>query len=764
MAVRKKTQKCKPRVRLEGYASTDRHPDVAVYALDTQGKLIKTLDLNNRGEFELPEALLKKTALLAIGPQVEDPQKLDRKALALYRPAQVRAILERNGRFEIPRRRWQPWLQVRRCVSGTVRHCHWHFFPFPSLPSVSTPHLELAKGGVSQAAVAALSRRTVDDSLIAYPRPPRPPHWRHCRPVCDGLIEVYRRTCCCTPWIVYDPRLDDLIAELERLRDPVGPFPPEPWPPRPQPDPSPIDPQPFALPPEAIPTTSDPLRRDLLRLGTVDVRRLNAARDLQALRQLPASEIPAYVSARPYLACRCGHPRRVAKGFIQSNGEFSICWREPLRMLRLHCHDEYSFVVKQVIDDETVTIYDGLAANRWHREHTDIRLDSYHPGAITCDSNDFPGDAEGAFVLLQDIGLAGSWRLKTPDAKSWNSVQAPADYNDGLADPAANADAAVGRYRDRNWGGLLRLRFHFSDAMKALGARYYRVSVVAADGNGDPTGPRRYLAAPQWRYYEVVGSSIYVRRQSLGPHAPGGQTDLYEIPLPFDDVNKAWQAGQYHALLDTRAFANGRHLLTLEVFDASGTRLRPQVSDNPAGSSTAAFTFRRWYQETGETAEVPFAALTHLFWWDNRKAKAEIVDLRVAGSPSTAECQFLTASGATGFSIGYRAYHPEPMFLLDHRAWTRRGLGGPVRYLTVLDPAPDANPNVSPRNVGVPPAGPQQGLERRFDDLLDGVPDGKCSFSANLHVNVKTFNGIGTLNSLDAWDQAAFALELDSGP
>jgi len=35
----------------------------------------------------------------------------------------------------------------------------------------------------------------------------------------------------------------------------------------------------------------------------------------------------------------------------------------------------------------------------------------------------------------------------------------------------------------------------------------------------------------------------------------------------------------------------------------------------------------------------------------------------------------------------------------------------------------------------------------------------RCSFSLNLHVNVKTTNGSGILTGLDADDQAAFALE-----
>jgi hypothetical protein len=40
-----------------------------------------------------------------------------------------------------------------------------------------------------------------------------------------------------------------------------------------------------------------------------------------------------------------------------------------------------------------------------------------------------------------------------------------------------------------------------------------------------------------------------------------------------------------------------------------------------------------------------------------------------------------------------------------------------------------------------------------------GVRYTKCSFALNLHVNVKTTNGSGILEALDATDQAAFALE-----
>ncbi len=37
--------------------------------------------------------------------------------------------------------------------------------------------------------------------------------------------------------------------------------------------------------------------------------------------------------------------------------------------------------------------------------------------------------------------------------------------------------------------------------------------------------------------------------------------------------------------------------------------------------------------------------------------------------------------------------------------------------------------------------------------------DKRCSFSINLNMYVKTWNGSGRLNGLDDYDQAAFALE-----
>lgn len=731
--VKRKQNKYVSRVRYIEYDRTDKSPDLAVYALDRARKVIKESDVDRNGVFSLADNIVVKADSIIIGPKCEDVASQDRKLFATYRPNQYQAIMETTGRFEIPKRKWYPWIRVHQCVSGSVSHCHG--YPWLSADLFGLAKLDAKFFSITQPRLGGGFPGTgLSDFQIA--RPALKPAFRHhCHEVCDGLVEVYRRTCCCRPWVIYDPRLGDLLAKLERLREVL---PPPPWPPRPQPDPVPFE------------------KLTFLKGATLNEDNLSAEQDLLALHALPAESVPAYINARPHLFCHCGTTKKVASGFIQPDGEFSICWREPRRFFLFNCHDEYAYVVKQVINGETVTIYDGVAANKWFHSGTDANLVSYHPRAQSCRHNEFPG--EGAFVVLQDITDTPSFHLKTPDADSWDGVATPSEYNHGLAFPAANATAAKGKYRDRNWGGTLKLRYHFSEEMKGVGAKYYRVSVVAANSNGDPTGDRTYLAPTQWMYFENLGGGNIENRQvSLGPHSPGGQFNLYEIPY---DADHAWHSGLYHAILDTTDFAEGRFLLTVEVFDAAGQLLRPVGTADPGGSASAAYTYRRWYQEVGPTAEVPFAALTHMLWWDNRKAVAVIEDLRINGTENTAECQFLVGPGGTQFSVGYRAYHPEPMFMLDHRIWWRRGLGGPSGILT--------NPHPNPNNVGVPMNPPHQSGSNSFATMLAGLGNPKCSFSVNLHTNVKTFNGSGTsygsgtLNGLDDWDQAAFALEMTS--
>ena len=710
MAV-KKSKDNLPRIRLVDREEGEEQPRFAVYALDRSGETLCAAQVNDEGQFDLPDDALEQAHRIVLGPEAEDLSEVESERLVRFRPSHFAQLLEQSSPIDVARADWITWWPFRRCIHGSVSHC--------------TPWPFVVSNLVAQSAVG-LQPRLQAGVTLQPPLQIQPSVLQLCKPVCDGLVEVYRRICCCQPWIIDDFRIPELRRRLEDLV--AGPVVPEP--PIPLPDPPPIEELPF------------------FKEGAIDQVRLRARQDLEAINTLPRVELHEYIQARPYLWCflQCGPGVKVAEGLIQADGEFNVCWDSWPYLLLLHCHEEFAFVVKQIINGVTVTIYDGRAANEWFHVGDDIDLVSYHPKAVTCKEEDVP-PGPGAYAVLQDIGLAHSYRLKTPDAKGWDRVDPPADFNDGLADPQNDANAAKGKYRNRNWGGLLRLRYHFSEAMHGIGARYFRVSVARANGNGNPTGDRTFLEAPVWKQYvSLGGGDVEIENVSLGPHTVGGEANLYEIP--YDNTlpsNREWLAGLFHAHLPTTEYADGRHLLTLEVFDQNGDRLRP---NGAAGAGQDAnFTFRRWFQEVGPTANVPFAALTHMLWWDNREANAQIHGLLVNGSqPSNADCQFLEADSSAEFAVRYRAYHPEPMFLLNHWVHWRRGLSSSTGYLT--DPSP------SPENAG--PAIQTTNKTVTFGDMLGAEP--RCSFALTVYANVKTFNGIGTLDGLDDHDTGAFAL------
>jgi hypothetical protein len=716
---RKRDRSLQGVIRLAGFKKDDQRPEMAVYALDKRGKALYTAAAGEDGGFSLPSDAAQKAAQVAIGPLTENFDTLDRSLLSLYSMAEFEERLKLSPVLDIAGKYWKQWWLEVYCVGGSVKHC----YPYPWFISElyqKFAAVELLQP-ISQVSLSKKSLAVSELSLAKHAFQPFP--FKQCDVVCDGIVEVYRRTCCCTPVIVDYPKIPNLIDILEKLVETV----PIPWPPIPEPDPP-------------------PYLETFFKGGALDDMTLNAPQDLLALRSLSMEQQAAYIQARPYLAwyfCSCGAAKKVAEGPIQPNGNFNICWLESVRLMVFNCYDQYAYKVKQNINGVVTTIYDGVAANKWFGYADDAELVSYHPKAQGCRHNDFPG--EGAFALLQDIGLTESYHLNTPNATGWDRV-AVTSYNDGLAFPAPNPAAALGAFLDRNWGGTLALRYHFSEEMRnaPAGAKYYRISVTASDGSGNPVGPRTYLSAGlSWKKY--VG--INVDTQSLGPSTVGSESNLFMIPY---DADADWHSGQYHGYLDTTEFANGRHLVTLEVFDAAGAQIKPSGAAGPGAGR--AFTFRRWFQPVGPTANVPFAALTHMFWWDNRKAHAEIIDLRMNGSESSAQCQFLEGPGSSTFSVGYKAYHDQPMFLLNHSLWWRRGLGGPSAYLV----------NTSPYNVG-----PALGVSpsHTFGFMLGAFPPSfsavkKCTFTLNLYVNVKTTNGFGTLDGLDGWDYGSFALEI----
>ncbi|ODB94889.1 hypothetical protein A3197_19350 [Candidatus Thiodiazotropha endoloripes] len=733
----------------------DEKPQVEITLIDRQGKEFETVQIAEDGAFGLPLGAIEKAHRIRVGPATETASGEVPSSLFLnYRVADFVARLE-QGVLDIGRSVWREWLFRYRCVAGSVRRCRpspWWYtqlaeavrYPL-SLSARGFKMNRLAKASIQPTAVASLSTTLELGELIAWPI--------RCTPICLGTIEVYRRICCCEPWVFTDHRLERLIRELERLLERIPEVPDFPDPPGPGPDPA-------------------PFQRAILHEGALDERVLHAGEDLHALRTLPVERIAEYVNARPYLLCRryeCSAPIKVAEGTIGADGRFDICWHEFPVLLRRGCHEEFAYKVKQRFGPFTITIYNGVNAGHWYDADDNPMLRSYHPLAVACRDNGGEGDA---FVYLDEIGDTDSSLLNTPDQTSATSVASPG-MNGGVAFPSGGPDG--NGVHDRNWGGTLKLAIMFSESMRDTGAKYYRVSVTEADSNGNPVGSPEYVTSGlSWNKAVAVPGGVDVVSESLGPVSTSApdepQDSLYLIPFDGDlGSNADWEADQYHAYLNTRDLTkqwsdpdadNGqpakRHLVTIEVFNAAGERLRPNgtpPSGLPGAEVEAAFTYRRKIQDTGPTNMVPYGALSHLFWWDNRDVVASIEDLRMNGVASDEECQFMNGTESSTFGIGYRAYHPWEMFQKNHVISWRRGLSG----------GSDTMHN-STNNVGAPPGAEGASPTHTFGHMLNHPtpstpPRTKCAFTVFLTTYNKRTDGDDLSFSWDH-DNAAFALDV----
>lgn len=744
------------RVKLElvGLAAPGDAPKLVVQALDAKNNPLHTEPVADDGSFKLPAELLQRAHRVLIGAP-DDKGGVQAGASASFRASEFAAQISK-GTLALAEGIWTRFWPRWTCVSGSVQACRRRPWWFDSIVSSATslrPKLSTIASTVSRLQPVALAERFVPSlsDLIHWPV--------RCAPVCLGTVEVYRRTCCCWQIVFEDPRIDDLIRDLEIFVERLPQLPP-PKPGFPPPPPPPID----------------PLKTPFFKGGALNELAVNAATDLAALRAMPRDQAAQYINGRAYLfhrLCSCGRPSKVGSGSIQPDGSFNVCWLEPLRLLQPNCYEQYAYVVKQTIGNTTTTIYDGLAAGAWFAAGEHPVLSSYHPGAFTCNETG-TGDGD-AHVFLDLIGDTESHELTTPDSTGWDRVAAPGATS-GLLFPNVGPNSS----HLRNLGGAIELKFRFSLSMRAapIDARYYRVSVCRADANGHPTGPRMYYGdGLAWQ--KVVGADIVP--ESLGPQVVGAEANLYRIP--YDD--EPWVGSvRYHALIDTlKAELNVplatdlaspavNHLITLEVFNAAGERLRPlgtAATGQPGAELPKPFRFRRWFQPGGsvgdDTVDVPHGALTHLFCWDNRVPVADITRLVQDGSASADECQFLEGTGDSTFAIEYRAYVPDARFQFSHGIGWLRGLNASAANggLGSL-PTP-----LSPGNAGKPPAGPVISGSNTFEQMLTRLdaPNPptvleRCSFAVTLTTFAKTTNG-ENLSYPHAQETAAFALAIDGG-
>ena len=282
-----------------------------------------------------------------------------------------------------------------------------------------------------------------------------------------------------------------------------------------------------------------------------------------------------------------------------------------------------------------------------------------------------------------------------------------------------------------------------------------------------------------WQKAVTTSTGVDIVPDTLGPVPVGGENYLYRIPFESDE---AWTGSvRHHASIYTPntslnvpdgadlASLASNHLVTLELFNAAGERIRPlgvPASGQPGTEVAKAFKFRRWFQPGGsvgdDTIEVPWAGLTHLFCWDNRAPEADITRLVMNGLASDEECQFLVGSGGSTFGIESRAYVPDQRFQFGHSIGWIRGLNGS----SANGGAGSLPTPLSPTNVGKPLDPPLNSGTNTFAQMLTRInPDmtttvlERCSFAVALTTWSKTTDGSSFNYPYDV-ETAAFALQI----
>ncbi|MCZ6690966.1 MAG: hypothetical protein O7H41_15355 [Planctomycetota bacterium] len=720
----------------------ERAPVMAIYQVGPKGDPIKQLACSKDLRIELKRNWGKLGHAVALGPDTKNPSELRRETLLLYRVESVWPRWAAQERIYISSDNWRSWFYETICVSGTVEWCPppW---PWPgSLGQIVLP--------------------------LPFPLPPWPP--AECLPICDGVVEIYERVCCCSDWLDIDPRIDVIIPILEELicwpkfpipkpPCPPDPFPPGPFPPGPGPDPSPID-----------------IGRDLLRGFKLHDATINPAegqppserlvRDHYALQKLSRVEASRYVKERAYLwplICSCT-TKKVGEAPLGPGGTFDFCYERPLQFVirGRKCTTTYAYKVKQWIFNQWITIYDGLAADEYFTKDDPADITTHHFWAVPCGDPPpppVPEDGLKPFVLLQEVGSTNSHHMVSPVQTGEGKIDLPLPANGGLVFPPPSGGSAAGKLLNRPWAQRLNLRLYIHPGMEALGAHYYRISTVRCDALGNPlwgATPQPLAGPVAWRRWVYGGASSTptIATDVLGPNsvtfAGQPQNALYKIP--YWDVNRLWLSGQFHHYWETPSGANGQHLLLLEIFDVNGERMKPLAAPATSPGKAVDFCFLRWTDPL-VTEDVPFAELAHLFWVDNLACYADIVDVRQGGVESADICQFLTGTETSQFSVGFRAFHTkgpvlEP-FMLNYRLWYTRGLSGSGTIEI-------GNQNRPPSLGAGPPA---ESSSLSFGAMLDGEP--KCSFAVNLRVLAKHTNGYGgRITQYDRYDQIAVALEI----
>ncbi len=726
-------------VKFTGVEAHEQTPSLALYTINARGKATKFAPLKD-GKLDLGANVAKLGTTVALGPDVADPSKLDPKLLVNLKVADQLAQWQKTGIIEIPPNWWRPWFPYRICVSGKASKC----FPFFS-----------DRLSVLRSMATGIGHLPVEI----------------CSPLCNGVVEVWESTCCCFPFL-----LVDVPPFLEKLKAFLGDNPVM-FPPAPRPGSKPVTPN------RVLAKGVD----RAIAAGKVDYRftpNTQLHTDLQTMKAMTPADAVTYFQVHPSLWpiwCACSQAQ-LGETALNPDGTFSFCYDQFIFPI-LGCFRSYFYKVRQLQGGVWSYIYDGSAARQYFNADEVANLDTFLGNACGSAPPPPPGTD---FVTLQTIGGTLAYELHS----NYGGVGAgnkdltqTGPYSVLSPIPALGGLVNFGGFNDAPWCKTLDFMLYFDPGMEALGAKYYRMSYAPADTTGNPVGSMQVLMnSIVWSKFvvQVVGgiTEIDIEPQTLGPNPAGSPAipGIYTIPYNAD---ADWLSGQYHQYFDTTTLnptasgipgpANGRFLLAVEIFDSAGNRLVPTGVTAGSGDKAISFQYLRLMSASGpgSTANVQQAALTHLFWADNRKVVAEIDSFTLNGVTSSDECQFLSGPPTASLQVGYRAYHtvlgdpnpPNPLppatFMSSFGLSWERGLNGGSG---TLDSGGDTDMPLT-RAAGPPQLSPA--ANGKLSNLLPAGGPTICSFAITLNVYSKNTNGSGNeFSDLDASDVAALTLSV----
>ena len=719
-----------------GAQAHEQTPQIAVYSLDSPGRITGKIATVTNGQLDLSRA---QSSVIALGPDVANPSKLKSEGLITLRLADQLPLWNQTGEIQIPSLWWRGWLGFTVCLSGTAQRCN--------------PFLDLA--GLRSIALGL--------QTITFPE--------RCEPLCNAVVEVWEYTTCCWPFIIVDvPLLIDNLAAFLAANPIMFPVPPPPVP-------GPLD---------VNRVKNVDVALGAGKVSNTFVPSTTLAVHLATLRSLSAQDAVTYIEAHPILWpfwCT-GSSAMLGETAVNPDGSFSFCYHF-FPFFRFNCRTSYFYKVKQLVSGVWTYVYDGSAANQYFSADEIANL--YTQTGLTC----FQPPALGKdYVALQAIGSTNTWELNS----HWNGSSGSPNFIDltqvgdtNMATPL-DTDAGLELGGGAPWATTLALLLNYDAALQTASPSpyYYRLSIVQSDSNGNPlsgASPVPLLTPIAWSYFDTSTTPISIGSQSLGPVTVNGNQGLYQIPY-YGGSNPNWLGLQFHQYLDTTALANnlpggpgvgnGRFLLVLEVFDASGNRLVPENAKSPLATDTkGTFTYLRLLDST-TTAYVPYNSLTHILWVDNRPVVAAIEYFMNSSGVQT--CQYYQGDTTTPFYVGFQAYHavmcdaapsprPSNSFMSDFDLWWQEGLGGTSGTLASGDDTNWSQSGTCTVSVGsavstaslagsTPP--PFNVPIVTFGQMLGS--ETTCSFAITLQVNPKHTNGSSTIWAYEASAVAALAL------